>query len=546
MKKIILIFVFGIIASASSEIVINELMPAPNTPEPEWIELFVFDKSENLRNYTISDLSAEKNLPDTLISANTFVVLTKSAEEIKLLREIPENAVIIEMAIPSLNNNEDAIILKGESYRDSVYYTDAMYQKGISLERRNIHEEFLVDNMAISAHKSGATCGFKNSSSRENFDLEISRAFLSDSDQIINIHIKNSGTKISSFAQFILSLDEIELFRADIPAIEVNDSLLIEIELDKIDYLDDKAGNLDIKSEILFESDEKPENNFYNIEIYLPYKNSAIIINEILFDTEADNYEFIELYNNENDTINIKNWRLYDIAAGFDAAIIINDFEILPKSYALIAWEKEILDRHLALIDSNNYFISSKKLNLNKSGDGVFIADPSGKVIDSVNYLEKWHEPSQVFTANISLEKFSPELPSDEASSWTSSASSNGSTPGAVNSVYTKIKFDGELSASPNPFAPNGNYNENQCFLTYKLPYSRVRLHAKIYTRAGIEVRELANNLYSAAEGVLIWDGTDRNGNVLPVGAYIINLEILDLATQKMFNKKIVVVIGEK
>lgn len=546
MKKLILILFFGIIASSLSEIVINEIIPAPNSPEPEWIELYVFVKNENLSNYTIADLSTEKNLPDTIIKANTFVILTKSADEIKSIREIPASAVIIEMPIPSLNNSEDAVILKSENFIDSVFYTDSDYQKGVSIERRNIYEAFRAGNMAVSNDKSGATCGYKNSTSREDYDLEITMANYSIPDNIIFIKIKNSGNKKSTIAQIRLSLDEEELLQEDIPEIEINDSLLLEIELDNIDYLQDKAGNLEIAAEIIFEKDEKPDNNYYKFEIYLPYKNSAIIINEIMFDTEGENYEFIELFNLESDTVNLMNWRLYDIAAGFDAAIIINDFQILPQSYSLIAWEDKILERQPALTDFNNYFISDKKLNLNKSGDGVFISDPTGKVIDSVNYLEKWHEPSQVFTANISLEKFSPGLPSDEASSWTSSASSNGSTPGAVNSVYTRIKFEGELSASPNPFAPNGNFNENQCFITYKLPYSRVRMNAKIYSRAGIEVNELANNLYASAEGVLIWDGTDRNGDILPIGAYIIHFEILDLATNNIYENNILVVIGEK
>lgn len=544
--RLILLLLFVLSIKLQSEVVINEIIPSPDSPENEWIELYVFDNAENLSSYTISDLSGTKTLPDIFINADSYVILTKSESELRAIRSIPEDAIIIEMTIPSLNNAEDALILRGENSYDSLFYESKDYSKGKSIERINHHEPFIAGNYAISDGVNGATCGYKNSHAKLNYDLNLNRATFYKERNIIEIEIINIGLINAIEFQVNLSQNSEIFYFENFINLKSRDTILLSFEF--VDFVEKikATGYLEIKAEILFAEDEKKENNSKSFNIYVSDKNQNIKINEILFDTEGNNFEFVELFNLSESEIDLNNWRLYDAATDYSSGIVIADLIIKANSYALIAWDSSILERHPQLTGVNNYYISAKKLSLNKTYDDVSLSDPNGFVVDSVSYSDKWHEDTQAFIVNISLEKYSPELASNAALSWTSSADRDGSTPGEQNSVYTKIKYSGALSASPNPFSPEGEFNENQCFITYKLPFQKARINARIFTKDGIETCELENNLYSSDEGIIIWNGTDKDGFVLPVGAYVLYLEAMNLEKNEMFIEKIVVVIGKK
>ena len=185
MKKLYVIMIFSIVLlffySANSQIVINEIMFNPAGNEPEWIELFNNSDSEFSDSLIISDITKGYGLYLLDFPARSYCVLVKDTSVLKTVRLISDTALLIQVKIPTLNNDFDSLTLKlktGEII-DSFYYKGSWSDKGFSLER--ISPDYVaINNDLLKQCKDsiGATCGWKNSNSiniipdlpeRENF-----------------------------------------------------------------------------------------------------------------------------------------------------------------------------------------------------------------------------------------------------------------------------------------------------------------------------------------------------------------------------------------
>ena len=91
------------------------------------------------------------------------------------------------------------------------------------------------------------------------------------------------------------------------------------------------------------------------------YNPRDIVINELVSDPSDGEEEFIELFNNTSEIIDLTNWKVAD---GSETETALAE-EIDPKGF---------------------YVIEKPKGNLNNAGDLVLLTDPSGKEIDKVVY----------------------------------------------------------------------------------------------------------------------------------------------------------------
>ncbi|MCH6574861.1 MAG: lamin tail domain-containing protein [Bacteroidetes bacterium] len=108
-----------------NDVVLNEMMYAPSSGEPEWVELFNRTSSQlNLKEWTISDLTSTVTITteDKFIPPNSFVILTKDSSIINFY-DIPSE--VIQLNLPSLNNAGDAIVIRDllDVLMDSVLYS---------------------------------------------------------------------------------------------------------------------------------------------------------------------------------------------------------------------------------------------------------------------------------------------------------------------------------------------------------------------------------------------------------------------------------------
>jgi len=101
----------------SSGIVINEIMYAPASPEPEWVEIYNNSVSAiNIKNWKIADESTQ-NSPititsgDRIVNANDYLVISKSNAILSMHPLIDSTKIVYLSNLPTLNNDFDKVII---------------------------------------------------------------------------------------------------------------------------------------------------------------------------------------------------------------------------------------------------------------------------------------------------------------------------------------------------------------------------------------------------------------------------------------------------
>ena len=200
--------------SEFNDIVINEIMYAPTSPEPEWIELFNRTSSPiSLKNWKLSDASTTITITtqEIFIPASAFVVISKDSSVLNYYN-VPSQIIVA--SIPSLNNTGDAVVLKdfNGTLIDSVSYLPIWggNVNGKSLERVS-PEEFSNDptNWKTSESVFKATPGTFNSITQKDYDLLVENILYSPEFPLlgnsVNISgvVKNIGKNAALFSLYL-------------------------------------------------------------------------------------------------------------------------------------------------------------------------------------------------------------------------------------------------------------------------------------------------------------------------------------------------------
>jgi hypothetical protein len=169
-----------------------------------------------------------------------------------------------------------------------------------------------------------------------------------------------------------------------------------------------------------------------------------------------------------------------------------------------------------------------------------------GVVVAETAYVPDWHAPSLQDPAGVALERISLAAGASAASNWTSSVASAGGTPGAPNSVaLDEAPPSSTLSVAPSPFSPDGDGFEDATRVQYQLESAASLVRVRIFDSAGRLVRMLEDGRLVGAEGALIWDGRDADGNPLRIGPYVVLFEAVDARGGTVQRMKEVVVLAQ-
>jgi len=455
-NNIALIKIIGVVVNEiRNDLIINEFMYAPASPEPEWIEIFNrSDKVIDIKNYSIADNNDTVSVIDESMILNPgdyFVIAGDSSihSYYNVLSGIGYKN------FSSLNNTEDKIILLDSLHRtiDSLqYFSSWGGNNEKSLERIN-YELSSVDsvNWRTSVGKYKATPGYINSVTEKDFDLVLTNIIYSPSLPIfgdnvsISIKVRNSGKNDSQFS--------VQLFE-DVSLDSLPDQLITEVvslslmpgdsSIHSTNYSIQNLQNIKgFYAIINFLSDEDTSNNYLYTTIKPGYSFSTIVINEIMFIPSGGEPEWVEIFNTSGDSINLKNWSITDILTTPATGRISQDVYIKPNSYIVFAKDSSIQNYH-RLIPSQIVVINLPVLN--NDVDGVVLKDDRGASIDSVLYSSEWGG-----TNGYSLERKEINNPSNYNLNWDSSIDIEQSTPGRINSVTPK-QFDlsvGEIFFEP-------------------------------------------------------------------------------------------------
>lgn len=432
-----------------NDIVINEIMYAPESPQPEWIEIYNnSNKTINLEGYQISDnsdtiLAITKS---TICKPGEFIVIS-SDSTIKNFYNISSD--VISAHIPTLNNSGDKVILLDSLDRviDSLqYFPEWGGTNGYSLERIS-YDNSSTDstNWRSSVSENKATPGMQNSVTPFNYDLTITR-FESEKDYEIlgneiqfEAVVKNKGIVNSKGFQLNVFLDtnkdsiaeDSEIFNSfQGTSLQPGDSAVYQFSTNNFS----PGKNLFI-AKVETSEDESLTNNsaYYNVTgINLNETRNDIVINEIMYAPESPQPEWIEIYNSSSKTINLEG---YKIADNSDTVSVVSEPTILnPDEFIVISSDSTIRNFY----DINSNVISTHIPTLNNSGDKVILLDSLNRVIDSLQYSSEWGG-----IKGYSLERISYDKSSTDSTNWRSSLNENKATPGTKNSVADLISYQG-------------------------------------------------------------------------------------------------------
>lgn len=524
------------------DIVINELMPDPDPvqglPNTEYIELKnrkPFDIT--LRNWKISNLTSSKTIPDVVIPADSFIVLSGSNSQ-TLFQPLGITVTQI-TSMPSLTNSGNTITLSNEKdiVIHSVPYSDKWYQDplksegGFSLEMIDPNNPCGgIENWRASMDPSGGTPGRRNSIIANNPDIALpilSRIGVNTPDTItLYFNERTDSATASNVANYTIDNGiGTPVYAIPIGPLFQNVKLVLGSPLQpKIIYTCNVSGIKDCAGNLI----DNPNQARFGIPEIIG--SGDLVINEIMYDPISGSEEFIELVNRSEKILDLKSLK----TANFDTitGTPLNTKTITTEGYLIFPGEYVVISKNGKSIRDNYYtpgpqtFLDAASMPALSASDVIAITDLLNNTIDMVIYTEKMHLPMLSIKKGVSLERIDFNRPSNDRTNWNSaSANSGGATPGYKNSQYQTGEGGSTVNVSPEIFSPDNDGYNDVVTISYEFAESGKSGNIFIYDSRGVLIRHLVKNETLGTKGTYSWNGITESNEKAPVGIYIILLE---------------------
>ncbi|MEE9440119.1 MAG: lamin tail domain-containing protein [Saprospiraceae bacterium] len=247
-----------------------------------------------------------------------------------------------------------------------------------------------------------------------------------------------------------------------------------------------------------------------------------ILLSEILFDPLQGGQDFVELYNNSDNNIDLIGCEIRNEQRD-ESKFITESLVMPPKSYLALSEDIDFLIQQYKP-DAGSPIMFQDIPGFNNDEGNVMILTPDGVVLDSFDYFESQHFDLIDDTEGVSLERVSFENDATNINNWHSATKQvRYATPGYANSnTSTVISSNQEFEIVIKAFSPYGNGESNLMIMNYQLEKSGYVANINIHDAAGYLVKKLSQNELLSDRGVVIWDGADSNGTIVDIGIYII------------------------
>ena len=508
-------------------------MYAPIKPEPEWVELLnPSDSSVIVSGWTLSDKVRAYTLPTFTLAAHQYIVLTKDSESVAM-KYAPRMLHVLNSAMPSLNNTGDEIVLRDSITEviDSIAYLSSWGgNTGRSLERIDETAPSDSANFAVSVDEAGATPSAPNSKRRRDRDLAlvgISTVEANSTNAKMDCRVFNKGKLpiqsgvVKIFSSSVLPLSESNITSAIVP----HGQQTLELS-----WTNPDLGPTSFLAIIDVPGDEDRSSDTLHFDTVIPIPRDAILINEIMATPTSSSSQWIELYNQASNTVNMDGVNLR--VGGLDTTYTfsIDSLVMGRHEYAVIAASKKFFTQFPNLTEKKSVRIINKSdLKLGEAGSRVEISNADSSVIDSLHYLLQWHSGNVTDHTGISLERKHFTMPTSLAENWTSSFDARGSTPLEKNSASSDTalihpKF--VVTVSPNPFSPDGDGFEDETTISIVIPSVEESLVTiRLFDSRGRLRRIVSENQRVPRQISIPFNGKDENDITLPIGLYTLVVE---------------------
>ncbi|OFX47739.1 MAG: hypothetical protein A2046_10995 [Bacteroidetes bacterium GWA2_30_7] len=531
------------------DVIINELMidadPYVGLPEYEYLELFNRTNHDiDLIGWTYIGGTTIKEIPFSKIKAGNYLLFCNT-NNISAFQQFGSVTGITSFSLPNTEQNITIKDYNGEVIH-SVSYSDEWYNNaykkdgGWSLELIDPNNQCgEISNWTSSTNIKGGTPNAKNSVYNTNVDVtspSLLRAFVYNlsSNDTLKVWFNEPLKKASLTNKTYYNVDNGVGNPISVIPIEnqFNSILLVFSQpfsdnivytLTLTDSITDCVGN---KIGI---------NNSCRFAIPDTALPKDIIINEVLFDPKGDGVDFVELYNNSEKIVSLRNLKFTNRSDSTletqVKTISIEDNLFFPNEFKVITISPEIVQGQYNCPDLKA-FVKADGMPTYSNTDGtVVLVDTWMNIIDEMAYTDNMHYALLVSVDGVSLERINYNRPSDDVTNWNSAAENVGfATPGYKNSQYSEnIENTSELLITPEIFSPDNDGYNDVLNISYKMDNSGYDATISIYDSKGRLVRKLVQNELLAMDGVYSWDGLTDARTKAGIGIYIIYFEAFDL-----------------
>lgn len=280
----------------------------------------------------------------------------------------------------------------------------------------------------------------------------------------------------------------------------------------------------------------------------------GILINEVLFNPITGGSDYVEIYNNTNQSLKLSNFILAEIDQG-DTEIknhthLFGENDTLKPGEILCLTTNVSGQKNQYLPPNDAQFMQMSSIPSYDDGEGtVILLNRKGEILDQFQYLDDYQHPALNDDNGVALERISLSSPTQNPSNWHSAASTvRYGTPGYPNSQRLELTGgDEQVWLEYDTFTPNGDGDKDMLPILYKFPFQGGNGRINIFDTNGNQIKKLLlNQLFSPDEGVFFWDGTNDKSQRVPVGMYVVVFEIQDTASGKLYTFKKVCVVGDK
>lgn len=235
-----------------------------------------------------------------------------------------------------------------------------------------------------------------------------------------------------------------------------------------------------------------------------------IVINEICCasPSEFDAGDWIELYNNGTDSVDLSNWILKDSKDGH-IFIIEEGSSIAPEGFMILCTDSiKFKQIYPTIVNVQGNF----EFGLDQKGDAVRLYNNFVVLVDSLTYDNQFPWPELSVQEAQTLSLSNPNLDNTLAGSW--KASKCKGTPGAINDNYAEIDENtGELIVE---FSLGQNY-PNPFNAVTTIPFDLPResdVKIEVYSILGQKVATLTNTHYPGGRHIITLNGKEISSGI--------------------------------
>ncbi|MEZ4965295.1 MAG: lamin tail domain-containing protein [Saprospiraceae bacterium] len=533
------------------DILINEIMadptPSVGLPDAEWVELYNRSgKTLDLAGLRFQDATGSPvALPSQLLSPDTYVVLTATANAAALQAATGAPVLGIAISATALNNGGDVLTLSDASGNviDRVAYDVAWHTDpdkddgGWSLERIAPGIPCLgASNWRSCNTLPGGTPGAQNSVFDDVADTEAPQLIAAYPESPVSLLLYFSEGLDKALAQ------DPSVFRIDPPVniataqTTADDRSIVRLALSNplqasvlyavsaVPPLSDCAGNPVSAQDTTFVGiPEKPE-------------PQDIVVNEMMFNPDVGDARYVEFYNRSNKIFRWSEFFIANFSGGADVETITATRLFLPGQYDVFTTNPANIQGDFANIHPNNVLENTFPSFADDAGNvTLYWTDGNATVIvDSFDYSADLHNALYTSGARegVALERIDAGAPTNLASNWTSASPAVTGAPGTPtlpNSQRRQMPVAGtdDLIFLPvGRFSPDDDGYEDFLDIRYAVPEAGYAAAITIFSADGVPVKRLVRQELIGTEGSLRWDGDQDDGTRAGPGIYILFAEL--------------------